>query len=532
MSESEDTAAIRKSLRSAWTPFFTRFGRLTPVQMAAIPRVLAGRNVVIASPTASGKTEAVVAPLAELFVRQAWTKMAIVYVVPTRALANDTLVRVQGPLEEMGIATALKHGDKPALPKIPNFLITTLESLDSLLCRRPEAFADTRAVILDEIHLVDGTFRGDQLGVLVKRVRQIAAADVSVHLLSATLCNPERTARKYVADFDLLRIEGSRQIDARYLTSAEEVCTLAKQERWWKLLVFCNKRESVEQYGEVFKRLWEPYPVVVHHGSLSRLVREEAEAVMKEQRTAICVATSTLEIGIDIGDIDLVVLAEPPFSLSALMQRVGRGSRRRQTIQVAAIVGSAEERDLLRAMFEAADAGMLPDTERDPDPSVAIQQVFSVLYQHREGRTEASLVEVLADICSPEDAKAILNTLAQKGWIQSRGGRWLGASQLRDEGDKGEIHSNIPDSQQYSVIDLATGRPVGKIVGVFDTVFLLGQKAWKVVSVSRNTVHARRFAGRAEAPLFRPSSTSGKFTYLLPAGIKAGVQQARATMQG
>ena len=141
MNNVSEIASIRRLLKSAWTPFFTRFGKLTPIQICAIPKVLNGRNIVIASPTASGKTEAVMAPLAEQFLSKQWNGLAILYVVPTRALANDTIMRIEGPLRDMGITAVLKHGDKPKLStKLPNCLITTPESLDSLICRRPKLF--------------------------------------------------------------------------------------------------------------------------------------------------------------------------------------------------------------------------------------------------------------------------------------------------------------------------------------------------------------------------------------------------------
>ena len=151
-----------------WLPFFTRFGRLTAVQESTIPEILDVANVVVASPTASGKTEAVIAPLAERHILEQWEDLAVLYIVPTRALANDTLVRIEGPLQDIGITAALKHGDKPNLPKVlPNLLITTPESLDSIICRNPKALSTLRAIVLDEVHLLDNTYRGDQLRILL-----------------------------------------------------------------------------------------------------------------------------------------------------------------------------------------------------------------------------------------------------------------------------------------------------------------------------------------------------------------------------
>jgi Lhr-like helicase len=139
--------------------------------------MLASANVLIASPTASGKTEAIMAPVAELLKREHWSGLSVVYVVPTRAFANDTLARLQGPLGDLGIVSALKHGDRPTLPKaLPNVLITTPKSLDSLICRRRSSFQDLRVVVLDEIHLLDNGYRGDQLRLLLSRFRRLCSA--------------------------------------------------------------------------------------------------------------------------------------------------------------------------------------------------------------------------------------------------------------------------------------------------------------------------------------------------------------------
>ena len=149
--------------------------------------------------------------------------------------------------------------------------------------------------------------------------------------MSATLSSPREVASRYVNDFDVVTSRGQRDIDHHILDSLEDVRRLARERGWKKLLVFCNMRESVERIGNALIGLWHPYPVVVHHGSLDRRIREEAEAGMKSAEVAACVATSTLEVGIDIGDIDLIVIAETPWSLSSLLQRTGRGNRRKRS---------------------------------------------------------------------------------------------------------------------------------------------------------------------------------------------------------
>lgn len=524
MVDIKQVETIRRRLKYTWRPFFSRFGRLTPIQIQTIPKILDGINVVVASPTASGKTEAVVAPVAERFASEKQEGLAVLYIVPTRALANDTLARIEGPLEDMYVKTALKHGDKPQLPReLPNFLITTPESLDSLICRHPEIFATLRTIILDEIHLLDNTYRGDQLRLLLKRLEQLIAHEsFSTHLLSATLSEPAQIAQRYVSNFEVVNVPGQREIEYHFLASHQDVQRLARSRSWKKLLCFCNLRESVESVATELSQLWRPYPVVAHHGSLDRDVREEAEVVMKEANVAVCVSTSTLEIGIDIGNIDLVVLAEIPWSISAMLQRVGRGNRRHGKTHVAVVTTSEDEKQIMEAMFRAAASGALPVAPYVPDLSVAVQQIFSYLYQHPQGKLETELVEILSPISSTEEVGLILRHLQQKGWVEYRTGHWFASTKLMDKGEEGRIHSNIPDTQSYRVVDTDSGKVIGTIFGTFDETFVLGRRTWQILSVVGDIVKARQIKGQASAPIFQRHRNMSFFFYLLPPELKTG----------
>ena len=511
-------SAVRRRLRRAWTPFFARFGRLTRIQVDAIPSILEGRSLVVTAPTASGKTEAVAAPLAERCAGEGWPNLSVLYLVPTRALANDTLTRIRDPLQDMGLSVVLKHGDRPYLSRtLPDFLITTPESLDSLICRKPDVFHHLQALIIDEIHLLDNTCRGDQIRLLIRRLRSLAAhADFSVHLMSATLSSPREVASRYVDDFEVVTSPGKRKMDHHILDSLEAVRGLAHERGWKKLLVFCNMRESAERIGDELIGLWHPYPVVVHHGSLDRRIREEAEATMKSADVAACVATSTLEVGIDVGDIDLIVIAETPWSLSSLLQRTGRGNRRQEIIHVAAIANSNEEKEHLELMFDRASCGQLPLESYAADLSVAVQQIFSCLFQCPHGVHESTLIVLLSTLCPEESVKSILDHLRQKDYIAQGRGRWYATSRLMNLGTRGKIHSNIPDTQSYDVVDVSSGRTIGTIAGVFDEVFSLGGRVWRVFSVSGNIIRAKRHGGRAPAPRFQRHRNRGAFTHLLP----------------
>ncbi|MEL6351572.1 MAG: DEAD/DEAH box helicase [Cyanobacteria bacterium J06627_28] len=511
----------RNRLRYAWRPFFSRYGRLSPIQTKTIPKILDGLNVVASAPTASGKTESVVAPVAERCMAERWEGLSTLYIVPTRALANDMLQRLAGPLGDMGLKTALKHGDRPTLPvQTPNWLITTPESLDSLLCRKSYLFQTLRTVIIDEIHLLDGTARGDQLRLLLVRLRQLVdPVPLSVHLLSATLASPDEVAQRYTQAYAIVTVLGQREADYQILASHEEVKKLARDRKWKKILYFCNQRKTVEKVAAELTELWAPYPVVIHHGSLSRQIREKAEQVMKEVSVAICVSTSTLEIGIDIGDIDVVVLVEQPNSTSALLQRVGRGSRRSGKVQAVAIAQPGQQQASLQTMLNEAILGTLSDEVYEVELSVAVQQIFSYLYQYRAGVKQTDLIVLLSQLCSEQVSHSILQHLSQTDWIQSVSERWYPATPLLDLAEKGRIHSNIANSGTCKVIDVNTGKEIGMVSGVQDEIFLLARQAWKVLSIDYGVIRVQRFRGSVNAATFARVNKHGAFHHLLPPGL-------------
>ena len=521
-----DTATareIKRQLPRTWVPFFARFGHLTDVQLEAIPAVLSGRDVLIASPTASGKTEAVVAPIAEATANERWDGLSCVYVVPTRALANDLLIRIQGPLRECGITIAAKHSDTSRLPaEAPNWILTTPESLDSVIARRPGLLTQVRAVILDEIHLLDGTYRGDQMRVLLRRIERESQVRPRSYVMTASADDPDELAMRYTSDCDQIVVAGQRPIEASYLPDLDSLRHLTGQKRWKKVLVFCNRKAEVERVAGEMAPRWDPYPVVVHHGSLGRGLRSEAEEVLRTSPVAACVATSTLEVGIDIGDIDVVVFGEVPWSADALLQRIGRGNRRTDKCQIAFITDDPEERELARQMLAAARAGRFDKPPYEPDLSVAVQQMFSLLFQYPQGRTQQDLVSLVEPICPPTTAQEIIEHLGSEGQIEHRGDAWCASTFVMDMGESGRLHSNIPNSPNtLTVVEAGSGRQVGTVSDTIDGRFSLGQQVWSVVAVRGGRVEVSRGEGSAAVPRFRAASPKGAFYSFLPDDLRS-----------
>jgi ATP-dependent helicase Lhr and Lhr-like helicase len=478
--------SISMQLRRAWPAFFGTFGRLTEVQRSAIPRILNGDDVLICSATASGKTEAACAPLVERWIdyQQPWT---ILYISPTRALVNDLYVRLFEPLNRLGFRLKRRTGDhRDHLKPIPHVLLTAPESFDSLLCRGKlddslgNILAHVHAVVLDEIHLLHGTARGEQVRWLIKRLellRQFALKknwikDDAFQIigLSATLPNPESVAETYLRSGEIIRVPGSRQIDVinqdkkgtveqilpRYLES------ISVPE---KVLVFSNSRRRVDNLVSVLNlHLSElGYVSVAHHGSLGKKIREEAERLAKEEEKVVVFATSTLEIGIDIGNIDVVVLDGPAPDIPALLQRIGRGNRRTSKTRVITCINSEKEAVIHLAMTKAASDGWLGTGDIGSQFAVAKQQVASYIFQ-ASGRSRSSekMQKFMNDFAEPIVAKSLIQGMVESGeLIKTEEGLLLGESWL-EKSSRGDIHSNIEELPGLTVVDERSGEKIAK----------------------------------------------------------------------
>jgi len=514
---------LRRRLRRTWTTFFGRYGKFLPIQLKTIPVVLEGKNAIIVSSTASGKTEAVVAPLVERFFEEGWKDLCVIYISPTRALVNDMYHRLKEQMDDLNVSLSLKTGDRPRFnPRIPpHFLITTPESLDSLICRYPESFKDIRAIVLDEIHLIDNTYRGDQLRILLRRLEHISVNNFNIYLLSATIADPESVGNRYIkGNFEIISSLDKRDINYTFVRSFDELRKHIKKEGVKKLLVFCNSRSKVESVAEECKKIWGDDGVVVHHGSLSKRIREEAEDFMKKTLYGVCIATMTLEIGIDIGDIDAVVLADIPWSVASLLQRIGRGNRRTQKCRVFAILKSEEERILFERMFKSAIEGQIETFEYSPDLSVVVQQIFSSLYANPQGLEDHYFTDIFDGFCSKGDLEEILEHLVAKGWIEKRFNKWFATTKLMDWGEKGKIHSNIPSIKALKVIDVNSRQIVGEVQYPIDDVFMLAGKVWSIVSLSNDKIYVKSEKFESSTTKFKSHISKGHFYRFLPKHLR------------
>lgn len=321
---------------------------LRPLQVAAVEPVRSGTDCVLVAPTAGGKTEAALFPLLSEMVEGNWSGTTILYVTPLRALLNNIHPRATVYCSWLGRTAGVWHGDigpserRRMLADRPDILLTTPESIEAMLVSRRvdhERFlGSVRAVVIDELHAFAGSDRGWHLVAVLERVERIARHSIQRVGLSATIGNPEAVGawmqgstegRKPVA---VVREDSSSpavnpEITIDYVGNMDNAATvISRLHRGDKRLVFAESRRSAEELAFLLRE--RGVQTFVSHSSLSVDERRQSERAFAEAKDTVIVATSTLELGIDIGDLDRVIQIDAPRTVSSFLQRLGRTGRR------------------------------------------------------------------------------------------------------------------------------------------------------------------------------------------------------------
>jgi ATP-dependent Lhr-like helicase len=407
--EQMDPLAIFHPIVREW--FERNFAAPTEAQAAGWPEIAKGRHTLISAPTGSGKTLAAFLLCIDRLLRAAISRglpdsAQVVYVSPLKALSNDIHKNLSIPLRDITsiarergldvpeIRVAVRTGDTPAherqatARRPPHVWITTPESFYILLTSESgrRGLSGVRTLILDEIHSVVGNKRGSHLALSAERLCALVGGPVTRIGLSATVKPIEEVARFLVgsADVDANDEPQCNIVDAGHLRTTDmriempcgELGPIATHELWDETiariadlvrehrttLVFVNTRRLVERVAHLLSQKIGEENIVAHHGSLSRKTRLRAEERLKKGEVQVCVATSSLELGIDIGAVDLVCQVGSPRSISVLLQRVGRSGHsvggfpkgrvfpltRDELIECAALIFALRKRELDR----------------------------------------------------------------------------------------------------------------------------------------------------------------------------------------
>jgi ATP-dependent Lhr-like helicase len=310
-----------------------RFRDLTEIQKIAIPKILNGSHVLVLAPTGYGKTEAALLPILEKIKNREGGIHAL-YITPLRALNRDLLKRFSWWCERLNISYSIRHGDSTVWErtkqrkKPPQILLITCETLQALFMGKimRKHLSNVGFVIVDEIHDILDNKRGAQLSLALERLEEIAPNFQRIGL-TATLGNEEEAARLIFGfrPYEIAEVEKNRKmnIEIKFLKKQEErIEEIKKTVEANRSLVFVNTRSTAEELGATLKEM--NAPVEIHHGSLSKDIRIAAEEKFKSGEIKSLVATSSLELGIDIGDVELVIQYGSPHQINRLIQRVGR----------------------------------------------------------------------------------------------------------------------------------------------------------------------------------------------------------------
>jgi len=404
--------------------FLSKYSDFTPPQRYAIVEAFKGRNVLVTSPTGSGKTLAAFLAAISMLVEKAERgeledKVYVVYVSPLKALNNDIQKNLEEPLEEIyalarekgvklkKIRVAVRTGDtdqsekQKQMRKPPHILITTPETLAIVLCspKFSKSLKNVRFLIVDEIHAIAENKRGVHLSLSIERLQRIQEGKMVRIGLSATISPLEEIARFLVGynygeerDCVIADVTFEKPMDIKVVSPINDFFSAGAEEISEKLydllaeyiktskttLIFTNTRSATERVVyHLKKKLNEP--IKAHHSSLSKEVRLEVENELKSGRLKCVVSSTSLELGIDIGYIDLVILLGSPKSINRALQRIGRSGHRLHEVSVGRIV-VVDQDDLVECTVLAKEA-----RERKLDRVKLPKKCLDVLCQHVVG---------------------------------------------------------------------------------------------------------------------------------------------------
>jgi ATP-dependent Lhr-like helicase len=371
---------------------------LRPTQIDAIEPILAGDNVLLLAPTAGGKTEAGAFPIISRMLDEGWRDLSLLYVCPLRALLNNIEPRIQRYAAMVGRRAALWHGDiadsKRAriLRDPPDILLTTPESLEAMLIstrvEHRALFAGLRTVLVDELHAFVGDDRGWHLLAVLERLERLCGRPLQRIGLSATVGNPE-TLLKWLGRGRPGRVVGSGgavagEVTVDYVGSLDSAMTvLTRLYQGERRLVFCDSRARVEALATGLRDAG--VRTFVSHSSLSPDERRRAEAAFAAEPDCVIVATSTLELGLDVGDLDRVVQIDAPATVSSFLQRMGRTGRRPGTLRNCLMLATSTEALMIAlGICRLWRDGFVETILPPPAPlHIFAQQVMALVLQER-----------------------------------------------------------------------------------------------------------------------------------------------------
>ena len=509
------------------------FSEPTLPQTLAFPFVLEGKNVLLIAPTGTGKTEAVLLPVfSKLFEQKnrEHSGIQVIYITPLRALNRDMFKRLTFWSEQLDITVEIRHGDtemkirrKQAL-KPPQMLVTTPETLQAILpgSKMRRHLSNVQCVIIDEVHDLAESKRGAQMAIGLERILEVTGKEFQRIGLSATVGNPDEVA-KFIAgtgrEISIVQAVLAKNYLYRveYLTPTEKDYELAAKletspeasarirrlieliDSHKSTLVFVNSRTIAELLGHRFDQL-NRTDVAVHHGSLSKEERTSVEDDFKTGTVKAIICTSTLELGIDIGNVDLVIQYMSPRQVSSLIQRVGRSGHSIERLPEGVII-TAHPDDTLESMAAVQNAKknrLEPVLFHKNALDVLAHQIAGILMD-KETINQTELLRIVNraypySTLTEEKLQDVVQFLESLHKIRlEEDGRVLKKTGRTREYYYSNL-SMIPDEKRYPVVNILTDKKIGTLGDEFMTLharvglyFIMRGKVWRMVQINDET---------------------------------------------
>ncbi|MEM3851858.1 MAG: DEAD/DEAH box helicase [Methanomassiliicoccales archaeon] len=500
---------------------------LHQLQKDVFNQIYSGRHVLLCAPTGVGKTEAAMLPILQRMIDKGEERgINCLYITPLRSLNRDMLQRLKQLASAAGFDVAVRHGDtvqserNRQSAKPPNIMITTPETVQILLLgkRLRDALKNLHFVVVDELHEMLSSERGAQLSVALERLERIAPGFQRVGL-SATIGSPEVAASLLSGSRETMvariPVEKERQIEVSSPESTEEAKALAAEmetdegfaatlmlgrsliEANRSTLFFVNTRDLAEAIASRYHHWLPDLPIGVHHGSLSRELRMQMEEEFKEGKIKCLICTSSLELGIDIGSVDLSIQFNSPRQVTRLLQRTGRSGHRMGRVSRGKIIGYDEDELLEAAVI--SKRGLKDELEeqrvRSAPLTVLANQITAMASEG--GYSRGEMFDVFRrTLPFKEIDRQLFDSVFEF---------LLSSHMIRDEGKvrrtmKGlryfyENISMIRDERTYNVRDISTRRIIGTLDEGFifsfaeeGAIFITHGRSWKIVELRESEI--------------------------------------------
>jgi ATP-dependent Lhr-like helicase len=514
---------------------------LRPVQDLAGPPLLDGSNAIVLAPTAGGKTEAAMFPVLSQLMERTSRGVGALYIAPIKALLNNQAERLGMYTEMVGLRRFVWHGDISSndrakfLREPTDLLMTTPESLEVMLVSQKVEPADllgnVDVVVIDEVHAMAGSDRGAHLASVLERIAALTGRDIQRIGLSATVGNPDEllgwlrgSSRRPGVVIDPPRVPQKRELLVVYEDEFSALTAdAARMARGRKSLFFCQSRKMSEGVADAMRALG--VEVFVHHSAVSREERLLAEERFHHGADACIVCTSTLELGIDVGDLDRVLQADAPATVGSFLQRMGRTGRRAgQAANTTFFCGESESVLQAYALVEMARRGWVEPVRvnRRAWPVLVHQLLAMALSQAGTTAERAwahfARVPDFSEIHRAEYDR-LLAWLIRDGSLRIASGRLvLGPKAESKFGRRNfmDLYAVFSSPQSYTV--MLGEQPIGTLEqGFVDelvervSTFLLAGRAWEIEAI----VHEARLVKVRPAPRGKEPSWGGMMPRLL-----------------